>query len=111
MTSVHNILSDLHNSADHTFMYESRIQLLGYIVSATTRNNRDNRRMTHTNFVALETSAVNESRGVREFRGSRKMLFISACLGVSTAYHGLLMHTAFSRKVVGKNCARDNPER
>ena len=29
---------------------------------------------------------------------------------VSTAYHGVPVHTAISRKVVGKKCARDNRE-
>ena len=67
--------------------------------------------MTQTIFVTIDTSAVNESRGVLEFRGSRKNVVYFSLSCVSTAYHGLLVHTAFSRKVVGKNCARDNPER
>ena len=110
MTSVHNNLSDLHNSADHTFMYESRIQLLGYIVSATTRNNRDNRRMTHTIFVALETSAVNESRGVREFRAPEKCCLFQLVLREYCISWAPCAYSFFEKGCRKKSCTRQSRE-
>ena len=59
--------------------------------------------MTQTIFVTLETSAVNESRGVREFRGSRKMFFISAYLACVLHIMGSLCIQLFRERLSEKN--------